>query len=378
MIVMACPGVGKVRRGFERMFEDLFALLEDDEDVVLYKGGGERRPCEVVLPFIHRNSEFLRRVPLHRLVGRTAIHVECFTFALALLWALRGKQVDMIHVVDPPLARFLYKLRDRFGLKFRLLYSEGCAMPPSDYPPCDHIPQISQASYDEAIAAGIPAGFMTLVPLGIYPERFAATGSREALREKWKIPPDAFVICVISALNRNHKRIDYIVDECAQLSEPFLLWIDGSLDQGDPEVIDYAKERLGDRVRVTHVESRDVRDIYGCADIQVHGSTFEAFGLAMIEGPSTGLPLLTHDGPHYRWLTDNAACNIDMREPGKLRDRLCELMASPDRLEELSIRDRVMPRFSWRHLKSDYHDLFARVLSLPDEEVGIAHRYGLR
>jgi hypothetical protein len=219
---------------------------------------------------------------------------------------------------------------------------------------------------------------MTLVPLGIYPERFAATASREALRAKWDIPEDLFVICVISALNRYHKRIDYIIDECAQLPGPFLLWIDGSLDLGDPDLIAYAQERLGERVRITHVESRDVRDIYGCADLQVHGSTFEAFGLAMIEGASTGLPLLTHNAPHYRWLTDEAACNIDMSAPGNLRDRLGELMQEPQRLRALSIQDKVMPRFSWRHLKGAYHDLLAHVRNLPDEAVAIAHRYGLK
>ena len=252
-VALACPGVGLVQRGFERMFGDLYHLLKNDLDLTLYKGGGPVSATEKRLIFINRNSWILKILPVHRLVGKTAQHIECLTFALSLLIAIRGKGFEIVHCTDPPLARVLYRLRKLFQLDFRLLYSEACAMPPSDYPPADHMQQISQVSYDDAEKFGIPVDYMTVIPLGIFPEKFKVSASRSELRQKYGIADETFVVLSLAALNRYHKRIDYLVDEFKSVEGDVLLWIDGSLDSGDPDLVQYAENTLGKRCRVTHL-----------------------------------------------------------------------------------------------------------------------------
>ncbi|PCI76898.1 MAG: hypothetical protein COB20_09450 [SAR86 cluster bacterium] len=377
-VAMACPGVGLVQRGFERMFRDLFDLLEHDLNVRLFKGGGPSRAHESKLLFISRNGWFLRWFPIHKLVGRTTQHVECFTFAISLLIAIRGEGYDVVHCTDPPLARILYKLRKLFGLKFRLLYTEACAMPASDCPPADHMHQISKVTFDEAVEFGIPEPYMTVIPLGFYPENFSVTASKNELREKYGLAEGTFVILCLAAINRYHKRIDYLVDEFKSIEGDVLLWIDGSLDQGDPDLIQYTKDALGDRCRVTLLPTSEVGELFKVADLMVHTSLFEAFGLAMVEGASTGLPVLTHNAKHYLWLMDNKDSAIDMSRSGNLSDRLNELIADRQQLVPMSKSEQIRERYSWVGLRSSYLEVYSKLAALPVEGIGIADRFGLK
>jgi len=364
-VALACPGVGLEQRGFERMFYDIFQLLADDNDITIYKGGGVENEQEVVLRFANRNGWFAKYVPLHKLFGRSPIHLECLTFCIALLTAIRKHDYDVVHVIDPPLAKLLFKLRNRFKLKFRILYTEGCKMPPDRYPPADHLQQVSQAAYQDAVEYGCPEDFMTLLPVGFYPERFEVTASRSELRRKYGVGDSTFVVLSIAAINRNHKRIDHLAREFARLDGDTLLWLDGSMDQGDPELVSSLRRDLGDGCRITHVPTADVGELLKSADLFVHSALSESFGLSIVEAASTGLPILIHDSAHFQWLVPNPACWVDMSRDRALTDRLRELIGDRAGLPALVTRDETRQRFSWHSLRSDYLALYASVARLP-------------
>lgn len=364
-IAIACPGIGLVQRGFERLLNDLFALVRDDFDVILYKGGGESNKQEKVLKFAHRNGLIPKIFPIHKLFGRTPMHTECLTFVLAMLPHILKEKFDIIHCIDPPLTRVMFHLRNALKLKFKILYTEGCAMPPADYPPADHLHQIAKVTYDEALAFGKPADYMTLLPCGIYPERFQTEKSREQLRQEHGLKNSTFVILSVAALNRGHKRIDHLVEEVAQLDGDYLLWLDGSLDHGEPGLVDFAKQRLGDRCRITHVSSDKVGELFQCADMMAHGSVFEAFGLAIVEGAASGVPVITHNAPHFQWLLPDSNAWVNMEEKGELADRISYLRSNPKTLASLKRPEEVQERYNWVNLKNGYIDLYNKVAKLP-------------
>ena len=367
-IALACPTVGVVQRGFERYFSDLHQVIRQDFDVTLFKGGGPTGPEERIPPFIRRDSAFFRLMPVHALFGRTAMHSECFLYGLSMLPHLRAGAFDVVHTIDPPLTRFLFRLRDALGLRFRLLFTEGCAMPPSDYPPADHIHHVTKATIDAAIAFGHAAEGMTLAPCGFHPERFAVDRDRAALRRAHGVDDDTFVILSVAALNRRHKRIDYLIDEAAALEGKVLLWIDGSRDHPDhKDLIAYARRRLGDRCRITHVPSDQVGELYGLADVMAHAALFEAFGLALVEAASRGLPVIVHDADHFRWLLPDPEGRIDMARPGALAAKLRTLMAEPRRLEALRRSQPAVDRFSWPALRPLYAALYRNVARRDDD-----------
>lgn len=357
-VAIACPGVGLVQRGFERLFRDLFDEMRRDFSMTLFKGGGPRTADEIALPFLARGGRAIRYLPIHRLMRRTPMHTECLTFALALLPHLRDGRYDIVHVIDPPLARLLFHLRRTLKLRFRLLYTEGTAMPPRDYPPCDVLHQISAATLADAVAGGQTARAMRLVPCGYRPDHFHTRLGRAELRAKHGIPSDRFVILSVAALNRGHKRTHHLIDEVARLPGAPLLWLDGSLDHGDPDLPDYARARLGDRVRVTHVRSSEVGELYALADVMPHAATFEAFGLALVEAAGAGLPVVTHDAPHFRWLLPNPDCWIDMTAPGALAQLLEAMMHDPAERQRRVMSDHVRANYAWSTLRRSYAALY--------------------
>jgi glycosyltransferase involved in cell wall biosynthesis len=147
-----------------------------------------------------------------------------------------------------------------------------------------------------------------------------------------------------------------------------MLWLDASMDQGEPDLVDYARSKLGERLRLTHVASNKVAELYRMADILAHAATFESFGLAIVEAASAGLPVVIHDAPHFRWLIPNSDCWVDMTQAGALARRLAFLMEHRDELAKMRAGELVRERFSWDHLRPQYVALYEKTNAMPVAE----------
>lgn len=361
-VAIACTGVGQVKRGFERYFADLHRVLGGRIDITLFKGGGPDGPKETRIACLSRVGRLQRVLPLHRLMGRTPYHTECLTFVLGLYPRVRLGGFDVVHCIDPPVARLMYWMRRALGGRFRLLYTEGCAMPPSDYPPADHVHHVAMQPWLDAVAHGYAREDMTLLPCGIESGRYDVPRRRDELRREHGVPQDAFVVLSVAAINRNHKRTHHLVDEVARLGgERHLLWLDGSFDHGDPAVLDYARKVLGQRLRFTHVPSDRVGELYRLADVMVLGSLHESFALVVAEALVAGTPVLVHDSAHFRWLVGDEGALVDMREPGALARRLAELRDRPRGAPEIAaMAARARGRFDWQALAPQYVELYEK------------------
>jgi glycosyltransferase involved in cell wall biosynthesis len=368
---MACPGVGLVQRGYERMFSDVFNLMSDEFDITLFKGGGPPAPKQIAPPFVRSSGRLVKALPVHKLFGRTPTHTECMTFALGMLPHLMIGDFDLVYTIDPPLTRLLYHLRGLLGLRFRLLHVQGAALsPPSDYPPADHTMHVGRFKMDEALAFGHAAETLTLVPPGIFPERFIKPADRAALRRARGIDEHAFVILSVAAINRFHKRIDYLIDEVAKIEGDPVLLLDGSVGHGDPDLLDYARHKLGDRCRISHVPSDSVWELYALADVMAHVALWESFGMAVVEAAIAGLPVITHNHAHFQWLLPNPNCWIDAEAPGALAAKLTGLMTDRAQLDAMRSSDMMVGRFSWRALKPQYAALFEHVAAMAPRRTG--------
>jgi glycosyltransferase involved in cell wall biosynthesis len=202
---------------------------------------------------------------------------------------------------------------------------------------------------------------MTLIPCGIDPDRFATAHTRESIRARFGIKPGTFVVLSVAAINRGHKRTHHLIEEVASLQGDVLLWLDGSLDHGDPGLLSLARERLGSRCLITHLPSDEVGQLFRAADCMAHAALFEAFGLSVVEAVASGVPVIVHDAPHFRWLVPNEHCWLDMSTPGVLAARLAELVADRRQLTLLSDAEAARGRFGWDRLAPDYIGLYRRV-----------------
>ena len=354
-VALISIGIGRVQRGFERYFRDLFEVLRPAAPLVLYKSAGEESDAERVPARLGPVTHAVRRAG--RLAGHAEYHRDCLAYAVCVLTQLRRERFDVVHCIDPPLAPILSRLHRTVGFPGTLLFTEGTQMPPQRYPRVDHIHHVGAGAYENALACGVPASRMTLVPCGVHTARFVAPASRAALRARHGVGERTFVVLAISAVKRHHKRVDHLVEEVARLEGDVLLWLDGNPE--DEEVVRQARARLGARFRLTHVASTAVPELYGLADVLTHAALEESFGLAIVEAMCAGLPVLVHDNAHFRWLTGDAASVVAMDVPGALAARLEALRGAPSPSPGRGAE--VRARFDWSVVGPAYLEMYRRL-----------------
>lgn len=359
-VALASVGLGRVQRGFERYFTDLFEAAGEEVDFVLFRSAGARGARQAVPPLLGAVTAVARRLPFS-ILGRSEYGRDCLAFGLCLLPAMISRRFDLIHCIDPPLAEVLGRLKRLLGLRTRILYTEGCLTPPELYPEVDHVHHVGREAFERALAAGLPEARMTLVPCGVDAARFRPPAGREQLRHLYGVGRETFVILAVSAIKREHKRVDHLVREVARLEGDVLLWLDGNPE--DPELEAAARATLGNRVRITHVPSDRVAELYGLADVLVHGSLAESFGLVLVEAICSGLPVLAHDSPHFEWVTGDRTCLVDMEREGMLAARLRGMRAHRgEASREAGLRAaKAQSRFGWSSVTKDYVEMYRLV-----------------
>jgi glycosyltransferase involved in cell wall biosynthesis len=364
-VALVSVGIGRVQRGFERYFGELFEVLRGDLPMSLFRSAGGAGEREIVPPMLPWATAIARRAPLDWLAGRAEYNRDCLAFAATMMPRLVREGFDVIHCIDPPLAYALRHVKRVARLRARILFTEGSVMPPQYYPRVDHIHHVAHVAHAAAIAHGIPPDTMTLVPCGLHAERFPIVDDRQALRQRYGIAPGTFVVLAVSAVKRDHKRVDHIVNEVSKLEGDVLLWLDGNPE--DAAVVELARKRLGPRVRITHVPSAEVASLYRTADVMVHAALYESFGLAIVEAACSGTPVLVHDTPHFEWLLGDRGRLVDMRTEGALAARLRAIAAAREHevAAAWTLAGRVRARFDWQALVPQYLEIYMRLAARP-------------
>jgi glycosyltransferase involved in cell wall biosynthesis len=101
---------------------------------------------------------------------------------------------------------------------------------------------------------------------------------------------------------------------------------------------------------------------YANSDVLLFASTFEGFGMPILEAQSVGRPVITSDRSPMRDVAGDGALLVDPSDPGAIRSSVQRLMAEPDLCEALVERgfaNRV--RFSAVEAARRYAELYRRV-----------------
>jgi len=163
-------------------------------------------------------------------------------------------------------------------------------------------------------------------------------GGRQAIRANLGIPEDAFVIGCVAAVKKHHKRIDYLINEFARLSNdgktrtnidrqdrqdrnldpiipkpsciscpsmlnPYLL-IAGAKTDETPELLALAESLIPGRYKImTDCSRAQMPDLLRSMDVFVLTSLFEMMPIALLEALATGLPCVVNAHPVLEWMT---------------------------------------------------------------------------
>ena len=367
-VFIICSGLGNVQRGFESFTQECFDALSKEccLDIVLFKGNGESSNQEITLWNLSRYNWIA--IQLGKFTRRDAYFIEQLSFGLSLLPHIHREQPDVIYFSDGNLGDLLWHWRRLTKQSYKLLFSNGGPLLPP-FQRWDHIQQVAPVHFKAALDAGTPAEKQSLLPYGIHlPSKLQilAPIEREALRNKLGIPEKQPLILSVGAINKSHKRMDYVIHEVASLPEPrpYLLLI-GQQESESPEILQMGNRLLGStHFQVRTVAKNQVADYYRIANIFVLASLDEGFGRVFLEAMSHGLPCLAHDYEVTQFILGQEGYLADLKLSSSLARLIPQVLTQSFDVSKRHLRHRVVyERFSWEQLRSSYVKMIRRVAS---------------
>jgi 1,2-diacylglycerol 3-alpha-glucosyltransferase len=358
-VALVSTGLGRVLRGFESFNSSLFENLRaqaPDLDVTLFQGGGKRGERRRIVPNLHRG------LTVRWLGAYRASVLEHRSFALALYPLLRRGRFDIVHYNELCLGSVLFHLRRLFGGTYKLLYCNGAPWLPLHYHHrCDFVQVLTGPMFDEARSYGIAKKRIFFVPYGVDSHRFspAVRSFRAETRKQLGIPQEASVVLTVAALSRQHKRIDYVLQELSDMPESIWFLAAGQRTEETESLELEADRLLPSRWRFVSRPHNQIHSLYGASDVFVLGSLTEGLPVSAIEAMLCGLPLVLHETPLFRWTGENGpVCHVNMSARGELRSALERILADGCG----SKRDELLKRFSWDALVPKYCQMYERVI----------------
>ncbi|MBI4395372.1 MAG: glycosyltransferase family 4 protein [Candidatus Omnitrophica bacterium] len=349
--------LGYACRGLERFTFELFSLLQEDLPVTLFGSRLNGRQNSVSLPSLKFDG-FLK---IFKGKTRDNYYFHQLSYALSFIPYVALKGYDLIHYSESTIGNFLYHAKKKFGLKYKLLFTNWGFVGE----PCrraDHIQEITYPAYQKTLASGIDRSKVTFLPYGVQSKDYLVSYDRSKLRRQYGIPQDKIVILSVAALNRRHKRIDYLIREVARLSENYFLLVVGYPEERD--LISFGQKQLVGRFKSLYFPFDAMPEVYHMADVFVLPSLIEGFCLALVEAMCAGLPVITHDSSHFAWMIEESRCLTNLEHDGNLAAKIEEVTSDYESYKRVAgqTSKRVVERFDWGHLKEDYIRLYQRVI----------------
>ena len=357
-VFFVCSGLGHIQRGYESFTRECYDALsgEKDLDIILFKGSGKKNCREIPLPCIKRRS--LLAYVLSKLVRRDTYRLEQLTFTLFLLPYLHFHHPNVVYFSDEMIGIYLFRWRKISKLEFQLVFSNGAPLPPP-YPCWDHVQQVTPNYYSEALSNGELEHKQSLLPYGFQiSQELEKLSYQEAQEQRHilKLPQERFMILSIGALNKSHKRVDYLIKEIALLPKPlpFLVLL-GQREEETNEIEKIAEERLGqENFVIRSVPHEQTALYYQIADLFVLASLSEGFGRVLVEAMAFGLPCLVHDYAIPRYVLADMGYFGNFEKAGGLSSALCALMSNYPEIDKDAIHRSVYERFSWVKMQPGY------------------------
>lgn len=231
-----------------------------------------------------------------------------------------------------------------------------------------HVLADSQATKNDLIALyGTPADKITVLLSGVsaHFRRVEDPAARRAVRERYGIPPQPYIISVGTVQPRkNYARLMEALAKLGSDAADVHLVIAGGHGWLDSPIYGAVKSlELESRVHFTgFVEDADLPALYSDALCLAYPSLYEGFGFPVLEAFACGTPVVSSTLSSIPEVAGDAALLVDPYDVGALAAALRRMLSDPGLRADLVERGaRQAAQFTWartvRHLREIYRQL---------------------
>jgi 1,2-diacylglycerol 3-alpha-glucosyltransferase len=307
-VMLACPGVGHMERGYERVTVELARRAATaDLRTTLVAGGGAWLPSKerIRLPALQRESALTARLTPN---PEAAYTLEQRTFSVGLYALLRAQSVDVVHLHDPAVMNALWHLRRRLGGRFALVFTNGGWLSPEHLFRADVLHVLTPVDHARMVAAGHDPARVVMVPYGVDPapvHAVAPPGAPDVDRPLRVVGVGAHSV---------HKGVDVAVDAVAAMPGATLTFA-GATTPESPAMQAQCAATLGARGSLITLPPEQVPGLLAGAHVFILPTQSEGFGMAVLEAMAAGLPCVVTDLPVLRWLVGEGGILVSGRNP---------------------------------------------------------------
>lgn len=377
-LAMLLPGLGRVHRGAETAFIELAKGLSrfDDMEVHLF-GGGADVPAGLRMHTVPiANRENFERYPSMPVL-RSAYEYEEFSFISSLILRNRkllGSFDAALHCSFPFTNWFLRALERRGGPKSIFVTQNGdwpCRAESREYRSfrCTGL-VCTKPEFLERHQGRYPCA---LIPNGVDPDVFRPRGMDPDYHRDERIPLGKDVVLMVSAFIPS-KRVQDGIRAVAQSPNAFLVLAGDGPQRG--QVATLLKEHLpGRHLLLGSVHKDSMPAWYRKADLFLHMSQDESFGIVYLEAAASGLAQVVHGTAGTGWILGDGATFTDT---SSVESVAAAIRGSLDPTERITMgeraRERVLRDWTWDIQAAKYRDFLLTTAVRP----GIYHALGRR
>ena len=364
-VLLACPGLDHVARGYESFANELVDVLADDPrvEITLLKGSGPAADHARVGHCVPRSAGLARLAARAARRPAFAYELEAMSFVPSVLRRLRAEAWDVLLTSDKLVAIGASRALAVARRTPRILFSNGGPYP-GPFPYADLVHHLTQDAVDSGLAHGEPADRSMRIPYGFEFRPRAtplAVPDKRARRRALDLPEDRSIVVAVGALDLGHKRYDHLIAEVARLGDdrPFLLCLGQESHESDT-VRQLATDALGvDGFATRTVPHGEVQDHCDAADVFALASLVEGFPHAYVEGADAGIPCIVNDFPVAHEVLGPWGHYVDMRASGVLAIALQRAL-QPGATDGTAQVSWIRARYAWDVLAEDYVELIER------------------
>ena len=364
-VIARIPVLGRIasdkgkRRSLAGIRPDLVQDIGPIRDLALYalKGIGLRRLREATM--FRANRSFSRRVAKVAAVSADIV-IAFDTSAWDAFSALKGSSTRRVLDLSHPHVEGFRILKDEAIRDPEWAPSSDAPLDPAEIERCqheellaDHVLAASSFSETCAIADGVPAERISVIPYGVDLDRFKPTTREPGRRGPLRL--------IFVGQCGQRKGIRYLLEAVRRFSaEHVTLDVVGAL-LGPKHLYASASPNVTFHGRVTESE---LTQWYHRADVLVLPSLVEGFGLVLLEAMASGVPVIgtPHTATPDLIETGVHGFVVPIRSPDAIAEAIETLLASPDRLTAMKMAARARAEeFPWSRYSKSIGDLLRRL-----------------
>lgn len=207
-----------------------------------------------------------------------------------------------------------------------------------------------------------------VIPPGVSRPQGALIAQRHETRGALGFADDD-VVCLLVARNPLRKGLPAALGALARLPEHYKLLVVGSNGGARDHIYKSADgAALAERLRFVG-ETADIAPYYAAADVYVHPTLNDSFGMAPLEAMSFGLPVVLSPAPWcgFAQYVDHGVDAMVLAHPEDAEQlaRYVRQISTDDALRKSLLEggNRVVERHSWSSVAGRYEDLYRQVIA---------------